>query len=116
MERRIFERITLPVKLSYEVSTRPQILRESDSKNISGNGICISLKEKLLPKTNLFIKIDVGDSRNSVNLSGRVAWCRRVEIIGENGPLVYYDTGVELINADPININRIITCFYGKSF
>lgn len=116
MERRIFERISLSIKLSYEIKTRPKIIRESRSKDISGNGICISLKERLLPKTDLSIKIDIGDSRNSVRLNGKVAWSRRVEVVGESGPLVYYDTGVELINADPININRIITHFYGKSF
>jgi len=116
MERRIFERISLPIKLFYEVKTRPKIIRESKSKDISGNGICISLKEKLLPKTDLLIKIDIGDSKNSIRLNGKVAWSRRVEIVGDSGPIVYYDTGVELINADPININRIITYFYGKSF
>ena len=116
MERRIFERVSLPVKFSYEIKTRPQIKRETNSKNISGNGICISLNERLLPKTELFIEIDTGDSRNTVKLNGKVIWSRRVEIVGDNSPLVYYDTGVELINADPININRIITCFYGKSF
>ena len=116
MERRIFERISLPIKLSYEIRTRPSIVRESESKNVSGSGICVSLKEKLLPRTDLFIKIDIGDSRNSINLNGKVVWNRRVEIIGDNGPSVYYDTGIELIDADPININRIITFFYGKSF
>ncbi len=116
MERRIFERISLPIKLSYEVKTRPKITKESKSKNISGNGICISLSERLLPKTNLLITIDITDSVNNIRLNGRVTWSRRVEIIGENSPLVYYDTGIELIDADPININRIITSFYGKSF
>lgn len=116
MEKRMYERISVPIKLSYEVKTRPKIIKEGKSKDISGNGICISLKEKLLPRTDLFIKIDIGDSRNSIKLNGRVAWNRRIEIVGDNGPLVYYDTGVELINADPININRIITYFYGKSF
>jgi len=116
MEKRIYERIALPIKLSYEVKTRPRIITESKSKDISGNGICLSLKEKLLAKTALTITICVGSKDNTVNLNGKVVWNRRVEITSDSGPIVYYDTGIELINADPININKIITHFYGKSF
>ncbi len=114
MESRLYERISLPIKLTYEVRTRPRIVKESVSKDISGNGICLSLKEKLLPKTMLDIDITIAD--NNVKLSGRVVWSRRVEITTDESPVAYYDTGVELLDADPININRIITHFYGKSF
>ncbi|NQT95613.1 MAG: PilZ domain-containing protein [Candidatus Omnitrophica bacterium] len=116
MEKRIYERISLPIKLTYEVKTRPQVIRNSVSKDISGSGICLSLKEKLLPKTALTISMIIGTEDNTINLNGKVVWNRRVEIIGDDGPIVYYDTGIELINADPININKIITHFYGKSF
>ena len=115
MESRLYERISLPIKLTYEVRTRPRIVKESISKDISGNGICLSLKERLLPKTILDIDINIADN-NDVKLSGRVVWSRRVEITTDESPVVYYDTGVELLDADPININRIITHFYGKSF
>ena len=114
MENRLYERISLPIKLTYEVRTRSKIVKESVSKDISGNGICLSLKEKLLPKTMLDIDITIAD--NNVKLSGRVVWSRRVEITTDESPVAYYDTGVELLDADPININRIITHFYGKSF
>jgi len=116
MERRIYERISLPIKLSYEVKSRPKLTNDSVSKDISGNGICISLKEKIIPKSNLAIKIEVGNKDNVVTLNGIVVWNRRVEIEGDSGPTIYYDTGIELINADPININKVITHFYGKSF
>ena len=115
MENRLYERISLPIKLTYEVRTRPRIVKESVSKDISGNGICLSLKEKLLPKTVLDIDINIANN-NDVKLIGKVVWSRRVEIIADESPVVYYDTGIELLNADPININRIITHFYGKSF
>jgi len=115
MENRLYERISLPIKLTYEVRTRSKIVKESVSKDISGNGICLSLKEKLLPNTILDIDINMADN-NDVKLSGRVVWSRRVEITTDESPVIYYDTGVELLDADPININRIITHFYGKSF
>ena len=116
MERRIYERISVPVKLTYEVKTRPKIIKDSVSKNISGGGICLSLQEKLLPKTNLAIKIEIGNGKDVINLSGVVVWSRRVEIVQKTGPATYYDTGIEFLDADPININRIIAHFYGKSF
>ena len=86
------------------------------SKDISGSGICLSLGEKLLPETHLIIRIEIATSNDVVTLKGRVVWNRRVEIQDKDTPKVYYDTGIELIDADPININRVITHFYGKSF
>jgi hypothetical protein len=116
MEGRLFERISLPVRLRYEVRTRPKLPKETVSKNISGNGICLSLSEKLLPKTVLDMSVTLASGDDIIRLSGQVVWCRRVEIITGEIPVIYYDTGIELTDADPININRIITYFYGKSF
>jgi len=115
MEKRIYERISIPIKLVYEVKSRPKIVRSSTSKNIGGGGICLSLGEKLLPKTEMVMKIEIG-SNNALTLNGKVVWTRRVEIAETDGPVVYYDTGIEFSNADPININKVITHFYGKSF
>jgi c-di-GMP-binding flagellar brake protein YcgR len=119
MENRLYERISLPINLVYEVKTRPKEIREAKSKDISGSGICLSLKEKLLQKTELDINIKIANdnnNNNSIKLKGRVIWSRRVEIVTQGIPMVYYDTGIELVGADPININRIISHFYGKSF
>ncbi|NQT90032.1 MAG: PilZ domain-containing protein [Candidatus Omnitrophica bacterium] len=116
MERRLFERVSVPIKLQYEVKNRPKLTEESTSRNISGGGICLALSEKLLPKTELIMKIDIGKDKNTISIDGRVSWNRRVEIAGDSGPVVYYDTGIEFNNTDPININKIITHFYGKSF
>jgi c-di-GMP-binding flagellar brake protein YcgR len=116
MEKRLYERISVPVKVRYEVKTRPKIVKESVTKNISGSGICLSLKEKLLPKTMLDINISIANNDDTLKLTGRIVWVRRIEVVTDELPAVYYDTGVELIDADPININRIITHFYGKSF
>jgi c-di-GMP-binding flagellar brake protein YcgR len=116
MERRLYERISIPIKLTYEINNRPKIVKESASKNISGCGICLSLAEKLIPKTELVMKIEPGNTDRVFTLKGKVVWNRRIEIIEKSGPIVYYDTGIELIDADPININKIISHFYGKSF
>ena len=116
MEKRMYERVSIKVKLTYELKNRPKILKDSESKDISGGGICLSLKERLLPKTQIAMRIDLGDNSETLNLDGTVVWNRRVEIAGKIGPIVYYDTGIEFNNADPINVNKVITYFYGKSF
>jgi hypothetical protein len=116
MEKRIYERLSIPVKVTYELLSRPKVMNESVSKNISGGGICLSLREKLFPATQLAIKIEIGNNSNIIHLKGKVIWNRKVEILQKEGPAIYYDTGIELIDADPININRVITHFYGKSF
>jgi c-di-GMP-binding flagellar brake protein YcgR len=116
MEKRLYERISLPIKLTYEIQARPKIITKAVSKDISGGGICIALKERLLPSTELLIKIEIEKKTDTVTLRGRVVWHRRVEIQTKDGIEVYYDTGIQLKDPDPININRIITHFYGKSF
>jgi c-di-GMP-binding flagellar brake protein YcgR len=116
MERRLFERISLPIKFKYEVRTRPKIVKESTSKNISGGGICLSLNEKLLPSTRLSINVQMGEGKNTITLNGKVIWTRKVEVADGGRTFEYYNTGIEFINADPINIDKIISCFQGQSF
>lgn len=116
MERRMFERISLPIKLAYEVLTRPKIVREGISKNISGGGICLSLNERLLPRTLLNMKIELGGKGDTITLKGEVVWNRKIEIVEKAKPIIYYETGIRFIDADPININRVISHFHVKSF
>ncbi|MFC1807006.1 PilZ domain-containing protein [Candidatus Omnitrophota bacterium] len=116
MEKRLYERISLPIRLKYEVKSRPKLVSEAGTRNISGSGICLSLKEKLVPKTELSMKVEIGDNEEEITLKGRVVWSRRVDILEKDGPVSYFDTGIELIAPNPININRVVTHFYGKSF
>ena len=60
-EKRLFERVDLPARLSYEVKNRPRLVKETTCKNISGNGICLAMNEKLIPQTQLSMNINVQD-------------------------------------------------------
>lgn len=110
-EDRLYERLSLPIKVNYEVSTRPRDIKRAVSKNVSGGGICLSLPEKLLSDTRLNINIIVPKTKpEDYNIKGRVAWTRRIEITGEGGALLaYYDTGIQFLETNPIVMGKIIT-------
>ena len=114
MERRLYQRISLPIKVRYELNNRPRVISEAVTKDISGGGACLIMKEKLMPKTQITMKIEVAGS-SDVTLKGTVLWVKRFEIEQDTGPLVHYETGVEFSDANPININRVITHYYNKS-
>jgi c-di-GMP-binding flagellar brake protein YcgR len=114
-EQRLYERLTLPIKVNYEVSTRPRDIKSAISKDISGGGICLSLPEKLLPDTKINIDIKVMQPKSTdYNLKARVAWSRHVEISAGGAKSVYYDTGIEFLEQDPIAVANIATYFYNR--
>ncbi|MBN1405983.1 MAG: PilZ domain-containing protein, partial [Candidatus Omnitrophica bacterium] len=121
-EERLYERLNLPLKLNYEVLTRPHDLKNTVSKNISGGGICISITEKLLPGTKLNISIMLPKNaakpaaHGSYAIKATVVWSRPVEIFGNEEILGYYDTGIQFLEDKPVIIGRIVACFYGRQF
>lgn len=114
-EERLYERISLPIKVNYEVCARPHDLRKSISKNIGGGGICLSLTEKLLPTTELYISITLPKTKSQdYNIKGKVVWARKIEVTGGEATSVYYDTGIMFLDTNPVMIGRIVSCFYGR--
>ena len=113
MEKRLYERFSVPIKLAYELNARPRIVNESDVKNISGTGACIFLREKLLPMTALKITIGFQDKNDAIRLSGKVVWSRRSD--ASNGPEQAFNTGIEFDDPNPIGISRIISRFLTKA-
>jgi len=111
MEQRLFERVRVPAKFKYEVKTRPKLIKDSMTINISGSGVCLSLREKLLPKTRVLIKTNIGPNKSSIGLEGIVVWTRRAELIEDIDPNACYDTGIEFIDASSINVDMIISQF-----
>lgn len=115
IEERLYERLNLPIKVNYEVSTRPHQVRGTISKNISGGGICLSLTEKLIPDTTLIINISTPKPRREdYRIKGKIVWTRRIEVSGGRNSSAYYDTGIQFLEADPIIIGKIVAYFHGR--
>lgn len=131
MEERLYERLNLPIKINYEISTRPHAIKKVASKNISGGGVCLSLLEKLLPDTKLKMNISIpketsrqrsrlpsGEAESAKSedyeLEGRVVWARMVEVSREGALSTYYDTGIKFLETDPVIIGKIIAYFHGR--
>ena len=128
-EERIYERLNLPIKVNYEVFTRPHDTRKGTAKNIGGGGICLPLQEKLLPDTKLKIDINVPmpapESKKPFSvikktrperyaIKGRVVWVRRMEVTGDGIVSSYYDTGIEFQDSDPVIVGKIVSYFYDR--
>lgn len=110
-ERRLFERITAPLKIRYEIVENPPAAKMAASKDISGGGIRLSLSENLKIGTNLKLDIEIPDGANKTTTAyGTVVWAHKVEITGAR-PDTYYDTGIQFTYADPITIGKIFKQF-----
>ena len=131
VEERLYERLNLPIKVNYEVSTRLRELKGATTRNISGGGICLSLLEKLLPDTKLKMNIKIpkvtSRQRSGVpsreaeeaksedyEILGKVVWARRIEVTSEGAPSAYYDTGIQFLETDPIIIGKVVAHFHGR--
>lgn len=114
MEKRLFKRFELPFKLKYELKNRPMLQKEELGRNISGTGVRLSLVEKLLPKTELTLKVEIKDKTDVVTFNGKVVWARRIEITDNSGFKMLYETGIEFDELNTINTNRIIN-YYQKN-
>lgn len=116
-EERLYERLNLPIKVNYEVITRPSEMKKATSRNISGGGICLSLAERLLPTTRLNITVVIPKPKSeNYCIKAKVVWSRKVEVSGKEGLLDYYDTGVQFLESRPIVIGKIVSYFYGRQF
>lgn len=113
-EERIYERLDLPIKVDYEVCTRPKDCRKSFTKNISGGGICLSLLEKLLPETRVKINVNMGqkEAKQTYEINGQVVWTRNTETRAAESASSYYDTGIRFTEVDPVAIGKIVSYHY----
>lgn len=92
-ERRRYFRVMLPLLVSYTVGDVPP-KQEEYTKDISGGGMRIPIKEKLAVGTLLKVQLDLLKDQKVLELEAKVIWVNSV-------PDDYdypYEAGVEFIN------------------
>lgn len=92
-ERRKYFRVMLPLLVSYTIGEPPR-QGEEYTKDISGGGMKIPLKEKIAVGTSLKVQLDLLKDQKALELEAKVIWVNAV-------PDDYdypYEAGVEFIN------------------
>ena len=90
-EKRKFVRLESPIGITYRILTNPPIENQSVSKNISGGGIRVILKEKMLPDSALEVKINISENDTAVSALGEIVWQEEMVM----GTDVCYETGIK---------------------
>ena len=103
-DRRIFERIDgeLAVRYSPEGSNGEY---SSVTRNISGNGVRISLNENLTPGTRLDIEIFRNSSNVGARCKGEVRWIYRLPTEEKKKS---FEAGIKLLNSSFLHIGKLI--------
>ena len=114
-QRRIFERIAIPLKIKYEVIEKPPIIKKAGSKDISGGGMRLALEENLNIGIHLKLHIGIPSEKNKTTTAyGKVVWVGgKIEVTGKKTE-TYYETGIEFTKVDPLIIGKIFKTFLEK--
>ena len=105
-ERRRYFRVALPLLISYTVVDTSMGHKGFSSKDISGGGMRIPLKEKLAPGTLLEVQLDLLKDEKKILLKAKVIWVNAV-----SDDVDYpYEAGIEFINIDVSERIMISNC------
>lgn len=114
-DRRKFSRINWNVVVHWQKVHGVQHSEEqkaSASKNVSCGGICLILREGIVPGDILYLEIKLGDGK-SIHANAKVVWVEVFEIIGvkrETG----YQGGVEFLGLSEETERLIIDIMTGS--
>ncbi len=112
LQRRIFERLEIPLKIKYEIIEAPPFLKEATSKDISGGGLKLAMEEKLTVGAHLKLEIGIpGEENKTTTAYGKVVWVSQPRQIVGQKPVTYYETGIQFTQADPITIGKFFKRF-----
>ena len=98
MERRKFPRIPLIVKVKYDVlKGSPRRTEEARSKNVSAEGICLTISEKIDIGALLRLKLFLQGEDDFITVSGEVVWVKEFSI-NDTADNKAYDCGIEFFD------------------
>ena len=100
-DRRKYLRLGLSLKAHYRILESLGEHHQSVTKDISEQGICVPLSEKLESGTFLELLVEVPGDSGPVHAIGRVVWSRHRKDIDLN------DTGICLVHIKQIDRERL---------
>lgn len=114
-QKRLFERIAIPLKIKYQVIENPPLIKDTTSKDLSGGGIRLALEENLPVGTHLKLDIEIPEEKNkTMTAYGKIVWVNKgIEITGKKSSN-YYETGIQFTKVDPVILGKIFKTFPEK--
>jgi c-di-GMP-binding flagellar brake protein YcgR len=102
-ERRKYIRLEIPVEVAY-VPAGEKLLRKTDTKNISAEGIRVTSPESMDVGAALEIKLSFENLPNPVHLRGKVKWVKKLSSEDE----APFDIGIEFTGIEEDNKNTFL--------
>lgn len=109
-ERRLFERIEVPLKVRYQVLSASSKFKriKSKSKNVGWGGVRILLSDEVPVDTKLHLEfLPEADDKQTLVAYGEVVWTKKIDAKGKK----MYDTGVRFTQIDSIFLGRLLSHF-----
>lgn len=110
-ERRRFLRVNTGMPVKYTIPAGSKNHNPTKSKNISAGGICITINEKLPPKSLLDLEIDLPDSAKPLVVRGEVMWTKEETGDANAQGIRRFSVGVEfkeILSRDPKRLVKFI--------
>ncbi|MFC1666280.1 PilZ domain-containing protein [Candidatus Omnitrophota bacterium] len=105
IERRLFDRFKTEVAVRYTSAPEDRI-HYAVTEDISGNGMKISLLEKLMPGTTLNLEIFKNSSKVSARCKGEIMWITQRPLATRK--VKSFEAGVRLVGLSLIYIGTLI--------
>ncbi|MDD5449259.1 MAG: PilZ domain-containing protein [Candidatus Omnitrophica bacterium] len=106
-ERRRFVRVSANIPVIYSLPKGSSNLIVRGTKDISIGGICITITEKLSPRSNISLAIEITGGAEPIIASGEVAWTKENTEIDDKEGIRYFDTGIEFKGIIPKDKERL---------
>ncbi|MBF0485642.1 MAG: PilZ domain-containing protein [Candidatus Omnitrophica bacterium] len=86
VERRKFQRLSLPLKVSYKITKAGRVKKgEADCIDFSGGGICIRVKEDFKIGEKLELSCSLEGRQEPISVKARVVWSVKEAGANKNG-------------------------------
>jgi len=110
VNRRKFARAEYPCLITVRKNTTPIQAVLTHTEDISIHGVRVLIREKIDPKSEVDLELDLKDTLATVLSKGTIKWIHEVAS-EEAGKSMHYDTGIEFMglnNEDQERIKNIV--------
>ena len=106
-ERRQFVRLDTRLDVNYSILPSGQS-QPTVSKNVSGGGICLFLKQSVPVGTRLQVAMKLPGRDAPAHFTGEVVWCETYEMIGRTERQRSVEAGVRFVEIAPADQTAIM--------
>ena len=106
VNRRKISRVAMPCLITLHQSEIEPAVILAHTENIGTGGIGVRLSQELERFKTVNLEIDLLDAKENVKCQGKIVWAVRKKS-DNNKKRMQYDTGIEFVNMNPQDIQRV---------